>query len=418
MQLIHDYVKSIRIIDGHEHLCTADMRREWDTDFFGLLHYLHSDLVTAGMDRQALDRRQHSDEERARTFLRYWERSRNTTYARMLALAVRDLYAFDDWTMAGILRLNEQVRQSSRDPDWYRHVLQESAGIDLAITLIQTTQVDFSLFRPVMFFDPLVMLRAGRDIEHLQQQSGLSLHTLADCVKAIDKLFDEYVAGGMIASKIGVAYQRSLRIENPTAGEASQALDRLLLMPTGETLPQSEAQPLQDYLIHRVIQRSADRGLPIQIHTGHHETSVTGDGNLITNSRVTNLIPVLHAYPKASFVLLHGGFPYHDEYMSIAKNFPNVYADMTWLYIISPTVSRYLLHALIEMVPIRKIIGFGGDYPHVENTYAHAELARETIAKVLADKVEEGAFSAQDACTFADRMLRDNLNELYALNLS
>lgn len=53
------------------------------------------------------------------------------------------------------------------------------------------------------------MLRAGRDIEHLQQQSGLSLHTLADCVKAIDKLFDEYVAGSMIASKIGVAYQRS-----------------------------------------------------------------------------------------------------------------------------------------------------------------------------------------------------------------
>src|SRR5699024_1833009 len=117
------------------------------------------------------------------------------------------------------------------------------------------------------------------------------------------------------------------------------------------------------------------------------------------------------------FILLHGGYPYSDEFLSIAKNFPNVYADLTWCYIISPTATRQLISRMIEMVPQSKIIGFGGDYSQVEGTYAHAKLARGILTEVLTSKVENKEMTTEEACEFADRILRDNLIELYDLNM-
>ena len=46
-----------------------------------------------------------SDEEKVAAFLKYWDRTNNTTYARMLKTALEDLYGFRDWSVQGILEL-------------------------------------------------------------------------------------------------------------------------------------------------------------------------------------------------------------------------------------------------------------------------------------------------------------------------
>nr|WP_255654887.1 amidohydrolase family protein [Cohnella sp. REN36] len=219
----------------------------------------------------------------------------------------------------------------------------------------------------------------------------------------------------MVATKLGHAYWRTLASGKPTFDEAERVFNRLLASRLEEGLSQAETVPLQDYLIHHIIRRSVVYDLPIQIHTGHHETSVSGNGNVITHSNVEGLIPLFHAYPEAKFVLLHGGFPYHQAYLSIAKNFPNVYADFTWLYIISPTAAKTILHQSIEMVPANKIQGFGGDYNHIEGTYAHLQLARRIVGETLSEKVEQGALREEEAIAFAERIFRGNLIEIYRL---
>ncbi|MBW7459169.1 hypothetical protein K0U00_34475, partial [Paenibacillus sepulcri] len=57
MSSIHEYIQQIRMIDGHEHLATPQIRKKENHDFFSLMHYLDSDLVTAGMERGILSRR-------------------------------------------------------------------------------------------------------------------------------------------------------------------------------------------------------------------------------------------------------------------------------------------------------------------------------------------------------------------------
>jgi predicted TIM-barrel fold metal-dependent hydrolase len=221
----------------------------------------------------------------------------------------------------------------------------------------------------------------------------------------------------MVATKLGHAYWRTLKTSKPTFHEAEKQFNRLFSCFIEEPISQQESVVLQDYLIHHVIQCSIKYELPIQIHTGHHETSVSGNGNIITNSNVTDLLPLLLAYPDAKFVLLHCSIPYHQEYLTIVKNFPNAYADFTWVYIISPSVAKQIMHQMIEMVPQNKIFGFGGDYNVIEGTYAHQKLARKIVADVLLEKVQEDMLTEKEAVEFAQRIFRDNLIEFYKLKV-
>ncbi|SFJ50975.1 Amidohydrolase [Halobacillus dabanensis] len=418
MNSITQYIENIRIIDGHEHLIPHSERKKMDADFFDLLHYVRSDLITAGLDPSFFeDGHSMSDRERAELFLKYWHKTKNTTYAQMLRWSVEDLYGMKDWSVEGILELNKKVKKATYDPDHYRYVLKDKAGIDLAFTLIFSTNVDFELFRPVMFMDHTFNITSLANIEALEKQWGNRIYEFEDLLKAMDAIIERYVKEGMVSIKIGAAYWRSLRVDKPTANEASYAFNRVKTFHLKESLAPEEAKPLQDYLIHHLIQQAIKFHMPIQIHTGHQEPSVSMNGNILTNSKVTDLVPLLLEYKEANFVLLHGGYPYYDEFLSIVKNFPNVYGDLTWCYIISPTATRDMLFKMIEMVPQSKIIGFGGDYSQVEGTYAHAKLARRILSEVLISKIEHGDMTEEDACEFADYILRDNLIDLYNLNM-
>ena len=77
-----------------------------------------------------------------------------------------------------------------------------------------------------------------------------------------------------------------------------------------------------------------------------------------------HLVNLFIEYREAKFDLFHGGYPYTGELLALAKNFPNVYLDLCWLHIISPTAAVCMLHEAIETVPVNKIFAFGGRLHH------------------------------------------------------
>lgn len=415
---IQEAINKIRIIDGHEHIDMHAIRMARKVDFFQTIHYLESDMISAGMERDILyGNSPLTDMEKAEQFIKYWKKTKNTTYALTVKQAMEDLYGMDDWSVEGVLALNEKVKAKTFDESWFKEVLYEKSGIDLALTLVQTTDVDFSLFRPILFLDFLFRINAPGDIQQIGRKSNRTIHSLNDYLSAAGLIIDRLADEGMIASKLGHAYWRTLQSTKPTFHEAELVFNRIQRGIVADSLSQQEVIKLQNYLIHYVIQCSISHDLPIQIHTGHQEPSVSRNGNLITNSKVTDLIPILAEYPEARFVLLHTGIPYHQEYLSIIKNYPNAYADFTWSYIISPSLTKQLLHQTIEMVPQSKIFGFGGDFNSVEGAYAHQKLARKIVAEVLTEKVEMNMFTEQEAIEFATMIFRDNLIDFYKIEV-
>ena len=70
----------------------------------------------------------------------------------------------------------------------------------------------------------------------------------------------------------------------------------------------------------------------------------------------------------------------------------------------------------MDLVPVNKIIGFGGDYNiPVEKVYGHLVMAREDIARTLAGRVSRGLMNRTEALDIARMWFYDNPRELYRL---
>jgi predicted TIM-barrel fold metal-dependent hydrolase len=405
-------IESIPLLDTHEHLMSEEARLATKIDlFYWFSHYASCDLVSAGMSQQTLERLRDADrplDERWAEFVPFWEHARTTAYGRALLLAAHDLFEIDDINEATYGELSQKI-SASNSRGWYDHVLKERANIELAI-LDPLEDVDPTpleginrrLFAPVLRVDGLIVPCNRIELRTLETKTGVAIHSLDDLLTAMDLTFERAVAAGVVGIKVGLAYQRSLHFDKVAKADAERVFNRLSRYP---------AKPLQDYLLHQAIRRAIEHHLPIQIHTGLQE----GNGNLVSNANPLHLVNLLLEYEEARFDLFHAGYPYQSEMATLGKNFANVYVDLCWVHVISPWVARQTLHEWIETIPANKIFAFGGDYIFVEGTYAHSRMARDDVAEVLAEKVELGYLTEDEAIAVAQKLLRDNAVQFFRL---
>jgi len=399
------------LIDTHEHLCNEDARVSQKVDFFHWFsHYASCDLVSAGLPPKDLEVIRDANrplEERWKLFVPHWQNARTTAYAKALLIAARDLYGVDDINERTYQTLSERVAEANK-PGLYEWVLKKQARIQVSIADVGTTGVDKRFFVPAIRFDHFIIPGSRNTISEIEKETGVSVHSLDDFVEALHKAMSKAKDDGMVAVKSGLAYARTLNYERVSKSDAERSFEEAMRSSGREWRWE---KPLQDFMMHRIAQAAGELGVPFQIHTGLQE----GNGNIITNSNPTGLVPLFFDYPRTRFDLFHGAYPYCGELGTLAKNFPNVYIDMCWMHIISPAASRRMLDEWIETVPINKIMGFGGDYLFVEGAYAHSMIARENIAYTLSAKVEEGYFTEEQARAIMKKLLRDNAAELFGI---
>mgnify|MGYP001082266939 CR=1 FL=1 len=74
------------------------------------------------------------------------------------------------------------------------------------------------------------------------------------------------------------------------------------------------------------------------------------------------------------------------------------------------------LDEMLDMVPMNKIIAFGGDYIwSVENVYGHLQMARQSLADVLSARIVKGKLNTEDAKYILKRWFYDNPAEFYGI---
>ena len=72
------------------------------------------------------------------------------------------------------------------------------------------------------------------------------------------------------------------------------------------------------------------------------------------------------------------------------------------------------LNEIIDLVPVNKIIAFGGDYRVcVQKVYGHLVLTREVVATVMARRLDRGLVDLEQALWLARRLFYENAAELY-----
>jgi hypothetical protein len=370
-------------------------------DFTLLLHhYADDDIKSAGMPKAEFDGMLSNASltvmEKWKAIEPYWENSKNTAYNRVVLLTIKELFGIDKLDETTVELLSEKIKEAYKT-DWHKTILEDKCKMDFIIVDGGDRSFgDPSIFRYVTRFNYL-RLSSEADIEKLASQNQMEILTLDDLLISLDKDFQKALEKGFEAVKVGDAYHRSLHFK--------------LIMKSKEPLSTETIKPLSDFMMHRIIELAQKHHKPIQIHTGLQ----AGDGNIIENSNPALLANLFLKYRDVKFVLFHGGYPYGGELASLAKNFQNVYIDLCWLYIISPSYSERYLHEWLETIPANKIMAFGGDYHNPENVYGHLLFAKQIVGNVLVEKVRDGYFSEEEATKIATMIMHDNAVNLFGL---
>ncbi|NOZ22548.1 MAG: amidohydrolase family protein [Planctomycetes bacterium] len=397
-------MEQMKIIDAHEHLPPEHVRTDARVDVLVLFaHYTKTDLVTAGLAAKDYEKVVDCEQplkERWKLFRPFLKEIRYGSYARPAFIAAKEFYGCGDITDKTYMKITERMRDMNK-PGIYKKVLRKKCRILTALTQAGRTDYDTKLLTPLMPLDTHARPGSADGVDQKADALGMKVASLDDYLAmvrtALEKLKTERVVG---------LKTRAQDTSNPDRKEAEELFTKMM---DGDANA-GNAKPLCDFLKHQLFELCADLDLVVAVHAG-----MWGDFRQIDSEHMINVFPL---HPRTRFDLYHMGMPSVRRTGVIGKNNPNVWLNLCWTHIISPQMTLSALDEYMDMVPMNKIIGFGGDYGRpVEKVYGHLVMARENIATVLGRRVDRGLMGLKEARAIAHKWLYTNPKELYRLDV-
>jgi len=316
--------------------------------------------------------------------------------------------------------------------NWPSNVL-DAAGVDIA--LLNTVQPGTGQlngrFRWVPYADPLLRPFAGDTswlgysggelpVSKLLREVGFSRPppTLIEYrVNIVQASLARWKKSGAVAVKFLCAYARPLDFAVVEEAAAAPVYARAV---KGEALTTTEQKLLEDYLFSAIAMAAGAQQLAVHIHTGN------GDGPYFNNSHADPALleDVLNsrALRKTSFVLLHGGWPYHEVAQAMLDK-PNTWADFSaQTFYLGTHQLAEVLRDWLSWHPEKVLFGTDAysdtDSPLTdweEKEFLMTSKARRALAIALTAMVQNGEITRERALEIARQVLRDNAMKLYGL---
>ena len=427
---LEEYLNTIKIVNTHEHQLNPAKVNNYN--FYFVLNYsgyLKADLVSAGATELSLDIiENHNLDELWDMYGQYLSFSCNTTFYRQFLYGFQALYDFDDFyfTKDNIQYLSTEIAKNYNNYDsWFDTAFKKTgytimfndqvwnqfntniddryfalvldiADLVYSISDRPSTVKDDSQIQNALYFSPRLF--------ELAKEENFNIESLDDYLAFADHIFQQFLDHQVVCIKNNSAYFRSLEYENIPYEKA-----KILFAKESSSLSESEKKKLQDFMFHWIIKKSIEVDLPIQIHTGYLAMSGT-----LENSRPTKLNNLFLRYPKAKFILFHGGYPWMGEYIALGKMFPNVFLDLVWLPQISREAAIRSLHEILDCVPYNKIF-WGGDCLLIEESVGSLQIGKEVVTQVLAERLNKGLITEDIAYDIALKIFRENAINVFKL---
>ena len=412
--------------DHHIHLKDFEQNR-LQYNMSSMFGYAYSDIETAVGTK---DPEQLTGKERYR---KYWPYVSTTGYGQAVTQGCRTLFDMD-YSLDNFQAITEKLQSLFVDKtasEVFDYFLKEVANIKWVVEDAQYVPGDPALMKDDMFpdyyrcawrMDSLFSIFDASPIESLEQLTGISVLSLNHLVEAMNANIDQSKeTGNLAALKLGIAYFRDLNITDPTFHEAELAFNRIRNRRSfyegqqqhSAAVNTSESRSLSDYLLHRLLERAHDEDIPVQIHTGY----LAGNWYSLEGTRAMKLIPIFDKYRQVRFDVFHASWPWTSEMGTIAKNYPNVYPDMCWMWAMNPSESERTLAEWLDGVPYNKIFAFGADTGFPWGDVGYAIQARKGIAWVLEEKVRRGFYSKETAKEVASAIMLTNGEQFHRLGM-
>jgi len=165
------------------------------------------------------------------------------------------------------------------------------------------------------------------------------------------------------------------------------------------------------HLLWTAVDVARDRGLPVQLLTGHADPEADPGG---TDPAL--LAGFLRAVRPAGVpVVLVGCYPYHRTAAHLAAVLPHVHLDVGPVLAHAAAASAAILDEVLELAPFHKQL-FGSACRGVaEMCHLAAVFHRRGLARAAAARLDRGEWSPADAARIIHMIGSGNARRLYRL---
>ena len=87
---------------------------------------------------------------------------------------------------------------------------------------------------------------------------------------------------------------------------------------------------------------------------------------LIRGSHPLGVAGLVERHPRTRFLLMHLAYPWSRDLLGMAFVYRNIWLDLTWSFLLSPSHFKLALHEAIEVLPNESRMMLGGDNWHVD----------------------------------------------------
>jgi len=429
-------IRDLPALDIHTHLTGGRLAARGLHDLL-LYHMIVSDLYAAGCPRGARltefpgwpDRQEAHG--RIREALPYLKYVRNTSCFWGLRILLRDLYDWaepidiDNWR-----RLDAMVRERADDRAWQREVIRR-AGIrrfstELArrqggsdddmlhyslewafFTRTQRGQYDTALYELERCWgrkpeSPIPHGAAGRP------PTDRTIRSLKDVHAAMAHFVGELAAANVLSLATHISTDITFR-------EVSDEEMRVALSRRSTAGP-AERDVYASYVHEAFLTALAPYGDRIVFQPSFAAEPLPYETASVAPQRaILHLAEVAARHPRVRFVFLLASRHANQSLCTLCRELPNVALAGYWWHNFFPGTMRQVMEERLDMLPANKQIALFSDAYCIEWSYAKSVLVRNQLARVLAQKVDQGQYTRSEAVEIARAILYDSPQQLLGM---
>lgn len=415
-------IKSMPVIDVHQHLNPVSLSAK-SIDDIVFYHYIVTELVSSGMPRKFLE--EYKGIDKLRMAVGHFKYIRNTTTFWCLKSILRDLYGFElkGIEPSSVEEMVNTVKQKFGDEMWAQYILKNRVPVEKSFLTINPLEnpINYNrdLFTGALRMDPILPNLTYLNLKRLEgvtAQEILNSDTLEEAVTALLKRF----VGSIVAVTINIQPD-DVFISLLTGREDKSTVNTYLSALKSQGVLDSLARnAIASYILRIVLEFCESHKLTVQLMLGVKRpvAGASPPDYAITSfnpSQILDLAKLFSAYPAVKFDVFIADALLNHPMTVIAKNYPNVYLSGYWWYAMYPEIIRSYLRLRLQMLPYSKIGGFFSDAYIVDWVYGKAVLAKNQLARVLSEFVEEGFMDKEMVLEVAEALLNGNAKSLYNL---
>lgn len=408
-------------IDVHSHLPRNQLAAKSPDDLM-FYHMLLYPMRAAGVSESKLWPPGESFHSKARPvadWLERWPKVRNTGFGWVLRTILKDLY---DWheeiTAQSLPRLVKAFADKVAQQDWGRQVM-DRGNIQGVCSSTETKKplppgsCD-EWFRPTIEVAPTTGTREGESwqkrLSRLGEHMGIEIRSVETLRQAVRKFYDRYDWSKHNTLVSWISSQGDFR---PVSERAVTGLIEKAL--AGGEVSFEDDRLLEGALLRATCEAVRGRAKVFQICYGvQFRTPQNSHSVQVANPEFAHSFAWLAGeYPEIHFNILSGYEPDEPIWCGHCVAYNNVSMGSYWWMTFYGAVMHNAWHRRLDMVPTTRLCAFFSDGYVIDYVYGRLALTRRVLANVLAEKIDQGFYTMDDAIQVARDMLYETPRSLF-----